>query len=93
MINHHLKRYDDLARVTQKFAESFIGLDYLEKRVKRLQVNYDFFNFKVSNFEEIQNGIMNISSMTKEWEINNQENILVNLEEDKNLKEKKIICM
>ena len=48
--------------------------------MKRFQVNYDFFSFKVTNIEEIQSAIVGLASVEKEWEINNQENILINLE-------------
>lgn len=58
-----MKKYDDYARLTEKFAENYLGLDYLEKRIKRFQVNYDFFSFKVTSIEDIQSAIVNLSSI------------------------------
>ena len=71
-IQYHLKKYDDYGRLTEKFAENYLGLDYLQKRVKRFQVNYDFFTFKITSIEDIQGAIVNLTSISKDWEINNQ---------------------
>lgn len=39
MIDHHIKKYDDFARLSEKFVEKIVGLEYLEKRVKRIYIN------------------------------------------------------
>lgn len=39
VVDSQLKRFDDYARLTEKFVEKMVGYDYLEKRVKRVYIN------------------------------------------------------
>ena len=63
--DHYLKKFDDYGRMTEKFMEKMVGLDYLEKRVKRVYINYDFFNFKILGVDDIQSSIVNLNSSSK----------------------------
>lgn len=67
------------------------GLEYLEKRVKRIYINHEFFNFRLQGAEEVQFSILNMSSTFKNWEQAQTENILLNFDpnEDKNPKDKR----
>lgn len=91
MIDYHLKKYDDFARLSEKFVEKVTGLEYLEKRVKRIYINHEFFNFRLQGAEEVQFSILNMSSTFKNWEQAQTENILLNFDpnEDKNPKDKR----
>ena len=93
VIDHYLKKYDDYGRLTEKFMQKMVGLDYLERRVKRVYVNYDFFNFKVLGVDDIQASIVGLTSTSKQWQLRHQ-NILLGFEvqEDKApvVKDKKV---
>ena len=78
----NLKKYDDYAKLIEKFAENEVGLDYIEKRVKRIPVlNYNSFSFRINFIEDVKNSILNISSSIKSWEYQFHETIVLNLDE------------
>jgi hypothetical protein len=67
-LESNLRRYDDYAKLIEKFAENEVGLDYIEKRVKRIPVlNYNSFSFRINFIEDVKNSILNISSSMKSW--------------------------
>lgn len=39
LIDYHEKKFNDYGRLTERFVEKVIGLDYLEKRVRRVFIN------------------------------------------------------
>jgi hypothetical protein len=48
-LESNLRKYDDYAKLIEKFAENEVGLDYIEKRVKRIPVlNYNSFSFRAN---------------------------------------------
>ena len=67
-MENNLRKYDDYAKLIEKFAEHEVGLDYLEKRIKRFPaLNYNCFSFKINGIDDVRNSILGLNCSPKLW--------------------------
>ena len=62
-----LNRFDDLARLIERFSEKAIGLEYLEKRLNVKNLEFESFSFKVNGLEGLEKAIVEVSANGKKW--------------------------
>ena len=65
--NLQLKKYDDLGRLLQKFADHMANLDYFDRKIKRVSFPLEWVGVKVGGIEQAASAVMNINFTGKEW--------------------------
>jgi len=75
-----LRKYDDYAKMMRVFVENGVGLDYLEKRVKRADDGDVMrFCFVVKGLEEVRKGLLDIGGKGNKWEYGFNKSIMINI--------------